>query len=328
MAPHQYWQVAAGNVSAGRDYAYLFLKHGLAFVGGEPQVSVASDVCRDDVILLKDGMHKILAAGRVVERDGRVGGRDDKEWLRDIEGWDLRAYLFVEWRYAPSPITTSGLTRATISRTNIPEHHAIAERLLKCPIFPIEPEPGRPNILAYGDIIADLRERNPSIETELGLELFEKLRRTYDDDFELAMKWSAGETRDELVRPLLHALGWSEKHLRDDAVGAGLSHVLCCFPKERRNSNVDVKVVECRPFYHGVDLSPEQSHRIGKVFTGARALAVTNGIALKLYSRPEHGPFKTEPSAYVNLAKPAERCPFDPTIHGALTALRFLAKPA
>jgi hypothetical protein len=141
------------------------------------------------------------------------------------------------------------------------------------------------------------------------------------------MLWTAEQTAEHLVKPLLGMLGWKDSDLKDDVPGAGLKHLIVCFPSVHRNANQDVKIVEYRRFYDGLDITPEQAARIGKVFTGAKALAVTNGVGLKLYSKSEAGPFNTEPSAYANLARPAERCPSDPRIHGVLTALRFLVKP-
>lgn len=320
-----YWQVAAGNKD--RNYSSLFLKHGLAFVGGDKQIALAGEVKKGDVLLLKGDTQQILAAGIVVERNGHIGGCKDKAWVRDVEGWDLPAYLFVDWCSPGGSILTTGLTRSTISRTHSAAHHAIAEDLLGAAKIPLAPEPEDPKILSYPEILAELKASNRFVDVDLGLTVFENIRRIATEEFETATKWTAEETTNELVMPLLRVLGWKPGEIRNDTAGAGVGNVVSCFPTAQRNASTDMKVFECRPFYNGMDLSPEQSQRIGKVFTGARALAVTNGVAIKLYSRLEAGSFGSEPSAYVNLASPAERCPSNPKISGAMTALRFLAKP-
>lgn len=107
------WQVAAGSM--GRDYTDRFLRHGMAFVGGEDQCSTLDvSVQLDEKIILKRGLSQIVAVGRVVARDGKFKGNGDKEWLRDFDGWDLQAWCYVDWHKPSGPVQTSGLTRATI----------------------------------------------------------------------------------------------------------------------------------------------------------------------------------------------------------------------
>ena len=109
-----YWQVAAGSI--GRNYADLFLKFGMAFVGGENQVKTMAKVSIGDILLLKRGVSKVIAVGEVVERDGKHKGNKDKPWLSDFDGWDLSAYCYVDWHVPENPIETSGLTRSTIQK--------------------------------------------------------------------------------------------------------------------------------------------------------------------------------------------------------------------
>ena len=71
-----YWQIAAGSV--GRDYAELFLKFGMAFVGGEWQIATMNEIQKGDIVLLKRGLYQVVAVGEVVERDGKYKGCWDK----------------------------------------------------------------------------------------------------------------------------------------------------------------------------------------------------------------------------------------------------------
>lgn len=75
----EYWQIAAG--SKGRNYADRFLRHGIAFVGGENQVAAMRQVAVGDIVLLKRGLSEIVAVGEVVRRNGVHRGESDKEWL-------------------------------------------------------------------------------------------------------------------------------------------------------------------------------------------------------------------------------------------------------
>jgi mannose-6-phosphate isomerase-like protein (cupin superfamily) len=111
------WQVAAG--SAGRDYTDRFLRHGMAFVGGEIQCSTMDNgVQLGDTIILKKGMSQIVAVGRVVARGGQFKGDGDKDWLQDFDGWDLPAWCYLDWFKPSETIQTHGLTRATIQGVN------------------------------------------------------------------------------------------------------------------------------------------------------------------------------------------------------------------
>lgn len=90
----KYWQIAAG--SRGRDYSSLFIKYGMAFVGGDIPIDTMNNVQEGDIIILKSGLRRILAAGTVVKRNGKFSGCGDKSWLRDFDGWDLQAYCNVD----------------------------------------------------------------------------------------------------------------------------------------------------------------------------------------------------------------------------------------
>jgi len=124
----KYWQVAAG--SAGRDYSTLFLKFGMAFVGGDTQIATMEEVEEGDIVVLKQGTQKILAAGKVIHKNGKHNGCADKEWLRDFDGWDLQAYCYVDWKQPDQPVAIDGLTRATIQRLHQQKHKDVADNIL------------------------------------------------------------------------------------------------------------------------------------------------------------------------------------------------------
>ena len=111
----QYWQIASG--SEGRYYSKYFLKYGMAFVGGDTQISTMEQVKKDDIVVLKEGK-TIRAAGIVIQRNGIHSGCKGKEWLSDFDGWDLPAYCYVDWKEPKEPIQNSSLSIATIQGIN------------------------------------------------------------------------------------------------------------------------------------------------------------------------------------------------------------------
>lgn len=70
-------------------------------------------------MVLKAGQSSIVATGKVVARNGRHVGRNDKDWLHDFDGSNLPAYCYVDWKKPAQPVPVKGLTRATIERINL-----------------------------------------------------------------------------------------------------------------------------------------------------------------------------------------------------------------
>ena len=151
-----YWQIAAG--SFGRDYSDRFLRHGLAFVGGEGYCATMTETQPGDIVVLKRGQSEIVAAGLVVERNGSFRSEGDKEWLWDFDGWELPAWCYVDWHVPQKPIATHGLTRATMQK--IYQGHIVdqANRIIaenqKREIYDAEPKPTRQ--VSDDDLIAHL----------------------------------------------------------------------------------------------------------------------------------------------------------------------------
>jgi hypothetical protein len=168
------WIVAAG--AEGRDYTEFFYRFGMAFVGGDSQRATMKKVSAGDTILLKRGTSVFLAAGTVVERNGRAVGDDDKEkeWLNDFDGWDLRGYCNVDWYKAHPPEPTTGLRIGTIYETTSPEHIAIAIKLLAGTPCPPQDEPTSTRKVSDDEILEFLVRKG--LRVSAASELTEALR--------------------------------------------------------------------------------------------------------------------------------------------------------
>lgn len=152
------WIVSAG--AEGRDYTESFYRFGMAFVGGASQRATMKKVSAGDTILLKHGTREFLAAGMVVERNGRAVGDDEtekqKEWLNHFDGWELPGYCYVDWHKAEQPEQVTGLKIATIYETTNPDHLAISSQLLAYPRCPDPKEPGPTAEVSDSEILAFL----------------------------------------------------------------------------------------------------------------------------------------------------------------------------
>ena len=90
----------------------------MAFVGGEGNIATLQQVQVGDVMVLKRGLYEIVAAGKVVARNGAFQDNGDKDWLHDFDGWELDAWCYVDWHVpqevdGKGGVPTDGLTRAT-----------------------------------------------------------------------------------------------------------------------------------------------------------------------------------------------------------------------
>ena len=324
----EYWQIAAG--SEARDYADRFLRHGIAFVGGDSQIATMRKVAVGDIVLLKRGLYQVLAAGEIVQRNGAHRGEEDKEWIRDFDGWDLPAYCYVDWRVPAKPIQTDGLTRATIQRAPRDTHRQLADSLLSLPAQPFEPEPERTTLITDEQLLEFMivQGLRPSAADEL-TNTIRKIR-LLANYYYSKCAWAdvrEHETRSFLVVPLLLALGWAEQQLKIELPCSVGRIDIACFLRPYHRKNEDcVLLIETKDFSSGLDYAPNQARGYAADFPNCQALVVTNGYCYKTFLRVEGtNTFSEKPSAYLNLLKPRDRYPLDPKqTDGALGVFKWL----
>lgn len=333
--PPTCWQVAAG--SGDRGYADMFLRYGLAFVGGEDNIRRMGDVRAGDRIVLKHGKTAIAAVGMVTERDGRCGGHLDKAWLRDFDGWDLPAYCFVRWHVPPAPIEVAGLTRTTINKVQVPEILAVTDRLLKSlpPTTATLTEPAPTRQVTDDEILEFLIRHGlrPADADDLtaALRRIRLMARYYYKECD----WDdvrEHETRTFLILPLLLALGWPEQRLKVELGVPGQGRIdVAGFARPYRrddtgqaNNQDCVLILESKGFHSGLDGATPQAHRYAEQFPSCNAVVVSNGFCYKVFSR-KGGTFSPTPSAYLNLLNPQDAYPLDPVnVKGCLAVLEIL----
>ena len=331
-----YWQIGSG--SHGRDYADAFLRFGMAFVGGKHQVATMDKVSLGDRIILKSGVSEVVAVGQVVERDGVHVGKNDKPWLRDFDGWDLRAYCYVAWVVPEEPIVVkAGLTRGTIARVRIRSMRELADKVLSSgtPVSEVVPEPARTAEVGDGEIVESLIRHGlrPGAAEDLTV-AFRRVRHLaryyYDGPERGDFKWEdirEHETRTYLIVPLLLALGWAEQQMKIEMPTSGQMRAdIACFRAPYRAKTMSpVLILESKGFNQGLDFASEQAAAYAERYPDCELLVTSNGYCYKTYPRGETG-FCTElPSAYLNLLRPRDRYPIDPErVDGCLEVLRLL----
>lgn len=331
----KFWQVAAG--SSGRDYTQSFLDYGMAFVGGPVQRQTIVQVKPGDGIVLKRGMSEIVAAGHIVNRDGKCCGDEDKDWLRDFDGWDLAGYCYVDWHVPKKPMAVNGLTRATIQGLNRPDLIASAQSILALPKRPAsKAEPNKANELGDEQILEFLicEGLRPANAEELTA-TFNRIRRLARYYYEQC-SWEdvrEHEARTFLIAPLLIALGWSEQQIKIELAADNRGRIdMACFAKPYRridgtpNNSDCVVLLESKGFQYGLDYAHSQGKSYATTFPASGVVVATNGYCYKAFLRSSDGKgFDERPSAYLNLLRPRDRYPLDPeNVAGGLELLRYL----
>jgi hypothetical protein len=328
----RYWQIAVG--SDGRDYAEDFIRYGLAFIGGPKHIALMQEMRPGDIVVARRGVTEIIAAGYVVERDGKHIGDGDKEWLRDYDGWDLKAYCHVNWHKPDKPIITQGLTRNTIHRIHKPHLMQLADQIIcafpEITDFGTEPDDKETLDITDNEILNFLIHEGlrPAAAEELTT-TFNRIRLLakyyYDAD-----RWSdvrEHETRTFLVIPLLLALGWTEQQIKIELPISGVGRAdIGCFSKPfMKDDSVCKLIIETKGFSQGLTFAPSQAMGYAAQTPDCTCIVVTNGYCYKAYVRQNDGAFITEPSAYLNLLNPKARYPLNPQIvAGGLEVLQLL----
>jgi hypothetical protein len=324
----RYWQIAAGSV--GRDYAADFVKFGMAFVAGDKQCATMATVEVGDCVLLKRGKSELVAAGRVVSRNGVHRGDGDKAWLRDYDGWDLKAWCYVDWRVPAKPVPVQGFSRSTIERVWTPTLIDLADSMMKGAIHPRQSEPPLCNPIGYEHLAACLVSQSSILsDAEQLTARLKDLRALANDYYNYSAGWSEireHEARTFLVIPLLLALGWKEKEIKiEQPVGNGKVDV-ALFPEPfAGDSTKIVALIETKGFTQGLAYAPDQARGYAKSLPECRVIFVSNGYCYKAYVRGEQG-FPDTPSGYLNILSPTDRYPIDPSVPGALRVLELFLK--
>lgn len=330
-----YWQIAAG--SDQRDYAAEFLKYGMAFVGGDKQIAAMRQIAIGDKVILKRGMSTIVAAGTVVERDGKFAGDASKEnpngrhWLLDFDGWQLPAYVYVDW-HAPEQVRdTKGLTRAAMQQCGVAEIQGIADDIIATvPRLPIDAPPQSVEALTDGEMLEHLiwEGLRPSAAAELTSTL-QRIRLLSEFYYYKSASWSdvgEHEARTFLIIPFLLAIGWSEQKIKIElGISGGRVDIACFCTRYQRNNEECVLLLESKGFSQGLDYAHEQGKRYAEQFRNCQVVVTSNGYCYKAYPRKTDGAgFEDKPKAYLNLIQPAKCYPLDPGISGGKELLSCL----
>ena len=306
-----------------------YFSSGMAFVGGTQYERTMGNVQKGDVVVLKEGLSKILAVGEVIERGGKFKGNGDKEWLNHFDGWRLPAYCYVAWRVPNRPIETEGLTIAPIQQLRQQRHQVLADEILQAPIHPSKGEPNKTEEVSDEQMSRYLVAEGlrPGASDEI-TNTFRQVRLLADYYYNHC-EWEEvreHETRSFLVLPLLLSLGWAEQKLKVEFPVAQGKIDIAGFTKSFHQSTSKCSlIIETKGFAKGLDFAPTQTERYAQELDTCQVVVVSNGQCYKAFRRESPDSFSQTPEAYLDLKRPRDRYPLDPErVGGALQLLKCL----
>lgn len=295
------WQIGGGG--AGRSYADLFVRHGVALLGpgdAGPWTAdrpdehfeggfircFASDVALGDVFLLRNGCSRIEAVGLV------AGDYEYLSQFDEVNGWDLQHGRRVRWFRLPPGghelgRTTFGANPRRFSRVWSGEVLDYVNRFLNSPPT---------------DWQTALLPALPELESplaEIPAELQDLVAQAHDF---CAMPWSAfGEVPSEdefivhFVAPFFRALGWRPEHIAVKWHDIDVA-LFSCLPRAPASCHL---VVEAKRWNSGVEGALGQAIGYVRALGVPRDVVVTDGIRYRMYASDQG----FAPLAYANLSR-------------------------
>lgn len=295
------WQVSAGP--AGRSYADVLLRHGVALIGPgdagpwDPQraddefegsfVRRFADLRPGDVLVLRTGLSRIRAVGLVAGNYAYLPQFDD------VNGWDLQHARRVRWCALPEehdfrgPVF--GASPPRLAQVASPDVLDYARRFVSSPPIHWQSAP-----------LPALPQEEPAL-TEIPGCLLDLVAQANDLAGLYWDRAAFGEhpTEDEMVAhfvvPLLRALGWPPERI---AIKWRYIDV-CLFRALPRTPENCYLIMEVKRLGAGVEGALEQAKGYLEALGVSRNVVVTDGLRYRMYAADR----AFAPLAYANLPR-------------------------
>ena len=330
----QVWQIAAGE--PGRNYADLFLRHDIMFLGpgrhGPYRDEVYCKVIKQgfctsqkigtikrfvmevkpgDIVLLRNGK-QVLSIGVAAEKEYEYN-----EVFDDVLGWDLQHTRRVIWQHhltgelkqiqkesplygnviGPMPMFTAVKKRQILDQL---------ENLFgQCQSRPLKPVPEKlPEPLSLEELGEQLFSKglpNDSVERViLAIQRQRRLAKWYDEFGKETIRPKEHEVVAHMILPLLLALGWAEQLLAVEWHKIDLAG-FSCTPTIAENCCL---VCEAKGLERALEekvFDQAVKYAEGLKPNNCEKILLTDGVRLYLYQRKKDGKWTTSPDGYLNV---------------------------
>jgi len=294
------WQIASG--SAGRSYADVFFRHGVALIGPGDAGRWSTDRTDDDygcsfvrrfatepapgdIIVLRAGRSRLLAVGLI------AGDYFHDEAFGDVLGWDIQHARRVRWFPLPTPHefddSAFGSNPARFGQVQNPVVRDYAAKILASPMdawqrapLPTLP-PEEPDLLS------------PPACLQHHLAFVHDLLPVWNDPTAFGLTPSEHEIVAHLVVPFFRAMGWPTEHLGVEWQRVDVA-VFDSLPRSPASCRI---VVEVKMRGAPIESALAQARRYATKYAPTADIVVTDGFRYRLYAR-DHD---YEPTAYANL---------------------------
>ncbi|MFA5780003.1 MAG: hypothetical protein WC947_07680 [Elusimicrobiota bacterium] len=286
-----YWQVASSG--KGRSFSKEFLNYGVMLIGSgalgdfkkyktkyekEDQKNYqiirrfVEDVKKDDIVILKKGLHEIPAVGKVTGKKYKFFPEFNTVegfWLQ--HGWEVKWFL-PQQKYRKIQLAInrfSGLNKSYLQ--NIANEIIDNGKLIKTEKIP------KVEKIKWSEVVKPLKKMNTKVSVRFFNQL-DKLITFYDNTDQTV---SEHEMRTFIVIPLLKKLGWDEKRIKIE-----WNHIDIALFKNgwwKKNSEPEI-IIEAKELWHGLDTeSEDQAKNYAKKYKKCKKIVLTDGNVWKLY---------------------------------------------
>lgn len=352
--PEHCWQIAAGDQD--RNYTDVCIRHSAIMMGPgsygsweSPQTRPVLEArgvtskriknlelfCRSikpgHMIVLRLGMSEVHAVGIV------RGQYEHNDFFADVDGWDLNNYYRVEWIWAKPEgrpeifnnalnfgDTTQRLCRSEktkklfewIDQLPDPTNGPLSE--LPLPGQKIEPADISRRLFDYGVGSGSLSSLENRIKDLCSLARWYQTFRVNP---------SEAETVAHLVVPLLISLGWTPQTiaLEFHQKKSGRADVVL-YANGNRKDYSPIVVIEAKRYEASCLTAGSQVRSYAEGLPYARRIVVTDGIRYGIFvAEAREKIFRTDPSAYLNLAYPRNSYPVYGNCGGGDEAMLYMS---
>jgi hypothetical protein len=287
-------------------------------------------VKKGDVLVLKQGVSKILGVGIVV---GEVISEDHF----NMSGWNFGVYRKVKW-FRPKeqeiPFKNQGLSQGTINRTHKQNIKDEAEKgILEWDPVQIDgqniKQVFKTQKVSLDKIVGGLKPNSKP-------NLLAALRDISDlaKDYRKIGDCSEAQVRTFLVVPILIALGWTSRKMKLEYPIQNINNNknradVACFDNDYNNdtSEAPKMIVEVKKMSEGLTNAKWQAFKYAKKI-GVKLVCVTNGYCYQIYDLNKQigNPDDPEPNAFINIITPTDKYPLNEETDGAVQSLQLLMK--
>jgi len=322
----QVWQIAAGI--RGRNYADLFLKHDVMFMGpgacGDYKVNkdayrtisnksqikrFATDVKQGDIVLLRF-CHRVVAIGKVSEE-----GYKWNEVFDDVFGWDLQHTHRIIWQdHLSEQIREIQKNKELFGeRKQQPTFTAVKDRPVldrvehlfeHCKTRPLKKMPEKlPDPLTLDKLGTELFSKGLSNEAVdkviVAIQRQRRLIKWYEEQGEKSKRPTEHEVVAHMILPFLLALGWSEQLLAVEWCKIDLA----AFHRTPTIPGNCCLICEAKGLGHGLQESFPQAtnYALRLKLDNCKRIVLTDGIRIYLYEKSTKSQWSETPISYLNI---------------------------